>query len=103
MIRMGRINDAQMIIQDGLASQPGLHEHRGGKVLDETAEHIAVRWPGSRLYHRNGGRTTWHSPRAMVYRIESQRDGTIGGKPCRILQVRHLLEWTLGRSKPGQE
>ena len=99
---MDRIYDGDLEVREGLVNQPGIQEHRRGQVLERTSTHIAVKWPGGKLYQRSTGQSPSYPPTAMVYKILETRH------PRRHpegenLTVRHILHWDVGRKRREKE
>ena len=101
MLSMSRIYDTDIILRDGLAEQPGIYEHRRGTVLARTDRHIAVKWPRGKTYQRNGGRSPPYPPRAMVYRVNSAERRMVAGREVEVLEVEHIIDWSMGRRLSG--
>ena len=91
-----QIHSQDILLREHDVAQVGIHERRkGGAILARTPETLAVKWPRSSLYHREGGYTTSHPPVIGVYRIKAERAHRHGT----LLEVTMLLEWDAGRKK----
>ena len=97
---MSRIYDWDLTVTGKAASQPNIKENRNGAALARNEGHIAVKWPGGKTYHSDGGYTTSYPPQVIVYEIRDVATDPDTGREK--ITVRCLLDWDTGRRKRGE-
>ena len=98
---MSRIYDGDLTVTGKAAYQPNIQEHQNGAALARNEGHIAVKWPGGKTYHSDGGYTTSYPPQVIIYEIRgvSAHPDTARNTGKETIRVRCLLDWDTGRRK----
>ena len=103
MIRMERQYDADPHISGNSISMPGISEFRNGTALARNEQYIAVRRPGGKTHHGDGGYSSSYPPGVMVFEILETRTRARNGRDLEAVTVRRLLDWHTGRKKRSPE
>ena len=91
---MYTMSETMLLVQDSSASIRGVQGRSNGQgtVVARAQDLIAVLWPSTRLYHSEGGFTSYQPATIEVYRIRKIETGAETGFHCTP-----TLEWTSGR------